>query len=364
MDILIEWNSEKFIRSFLETHNIVVLNFSEYKKPKDFFWKLFFTTEFKNVDINITTYLTDIESALFNFLMIWFNIKNINFTDQNKLSDIDVQNLIKDISSKVMTIKNKENKDLQQQKEQEKRIYKDDNLEKVLKIVEKTFLQIDSLLEKVWDSVSQDKTRDLKVMKQELTKLKMWRNDDKMAELLEKIYKKSDELEREYLEYLKKNIYYPIAGSCVSNIDIISENQKLKKAKQIKQIWAKRDKDDNYYLSFESTWLYLKFLRKDCKNKIKDLSWFFFNIFDNLEFAAIFVLIATVLILRFKKVSFFTQENLYNYVFLLKTWIFWFILFFFKKTRKSKTYSNILLLLLIILLSIWLFWFLKVNLSL
>jgi len=57
-----------------------------------------------------------------------------------------------------------------------------------------------------------------------------------MTELLEKIYEKSDEIEKEYLDYLKQNIDYPIQGSCVSNIDIISENQKLKKAKKIKQI--------------------------------------------------------------------------------------------------------------------------------
>jgi hypothetical protein len=36
-----------------------------------------------------------------------------------------------------------------QQKEQEKKIYKDENLEKTIKIAEKTFIQIDDLLQKV-----------------------------------------------------------------------------------------------------------------------------------------------------------------------------------------------------------------------
>ncbi|HKL44325.1 MAG TPA: hypothetical protein VJ892_03535 [Candidatus Absconditabacterales bacterium] len=364
MDILIEGSSEKFVRSFLEHHNVIVLNFSEYKKSKQLFGKLSFKSSFKEVDLEIITYLTDIESALFNFLMIGFKINYINFVDQNKLPEVKVQELIKNISKKVKEIKEKENEDLQKQKEQEKKIYKDENLEKILKIVEKTFFQIDSLLEKVGDNASQDKIRDINVMKQELTKLKMGRNDDKMTELLEKIYEKSDEIEKEYLDYLKQNIDYPIQGSCVSNIDIISENQKLKKAKKIKQIGAKRDKDDNYYLSFESTGLYLRFLRKDLKNKIKNISGFFLNLFDLLDFATIFIILITVLVLRFKKVSFSTQENLYNYAFLMKAGTFGLVLFFGKRFKKPKTSSNIFLLFFIILLSIGLFWFFKTNLSL
>jgi hypothetical protein len=57
-----------------------------------------------------------------------------------------------------------------------------------------------------------------------------------MSELLEKIYDKIDSIDTEYLDYMQKNISYPITDSIVTNIDIISENQKYKKAKEIKAI--------------------------------------------------------------------------------------------------------------------------------
>jgi hypothetical protein len=57
-----------------------------------------------------------------------------------------------------------------------------------------------------------------------------------MSELLEKIYDKIHVINLEYLESLQKNLSYPINGSVVTNVDIISENQKLKKAKKIKAI--------------------------------------------------------------------------------------------------------------------------------
>ncbi len=363
MDILIKWESEKFVRSFLQHHNIIVLNLSEYKKPIEDFWKLSLIVDFQNQKVEIVSYLTDIKSAIFNFSMIWFIIKYINFTDDQKIDDTELKKLMSDTTKEVEDIKNQEDQIVKQEKEQEKKIYKDDNLEKIVEIAEKTFWQIDSLLDKVWDHVSKDKIRDLNVMKQELTKLKMWRNDDKMSELLEKIYEKSDDIETEYLEYMQQNIDYPIKDSVVTNIDIISENQKLKKAKKIKQIWAKRDAEDNYYLSFESTGLYIKFLLKDLKYRLRDLSWFFKSLFWYLELATILILIITTIILWFKRVSYVLDENLYNYVFLLKTAIFWLTIFYAKKLRKTKIYSNILLLIFAILIAIILFWFLRFNFS-
>jgi hypothetical protein len=57
-----------------------------------------------------------------------------------------------------------------------------------------------------------------------------------MADLLEKIYDKSQTIETEYLDYMQKHKSYPIPNSIVTNIDVVTENQKYKKAKKIKEI--------------------------------------------------------------------------------------------------------------------------------
>lgn len=363
MDIVIKWESKDFIKAFLQNYNIIVLNISEYQKSIEDFGKLKMVVEYNWLQVEVSSYLTDIESAIFIFSMIWFDISYINFIDDTKISKQKVADLILKNKKQVDDIRQQVKQVVTQKKEKERKIYKDDKLEKTVKIAQKTFGQIDSLLQKVWNNVSRDKLRDIKVMKEELTKLKMGRNNDKMSELLEKIYEKSDEINTEYLSYLQKNTFYPIPDSIVTNIDIVSEHQKLKKAKKIKEIWAKRDKDDNYYLSFESTWLYIKFLLKDIKNKFTDISKFVYNLFWYLELATLFIIVSTTLILWVKKVSYVLDENLYNYVFLLQTSIFWLAIFYAQKLKKQKIYTNLILIATAVFISVLLFLFFKTNFS-
>ena len=366
IDILIKGDSESFIRIFLQKHNIIVLSVAEYNKPSSDFGNLQIDISYKDKQedlVNIFSYLTDIKSALFLFMTIWFAVENINFTNENKLQDREISDIIKEATIQLEATKVQQKQEVTDKKDQERKMYKDEKLEKTIKIAEKAFIQIEDLLQKVWPRVSQDKIRDIKLMAQELTKLKMWRNDDKMSELLEKIYDKIDAIDTEYLEYMHKNISYPIEGSVVTNIDVISENQKFKKSKKIKAIWAKRDIDDNYYLSFESLWIYIKFLFKDLKDRTKRLSDFVSNSFGYMGLAMLTILIAMSLIFRFNKVSYAIDQNLYHYVFLIKIAIFGLILFFIQKIKKDTISSNILFLIIAIVVAVMLFWFLKMSFS-
>jgi hypothetical protein len=200
-------------------------------------------------------------------------------------------------------------------------------------------------------------------MLQDLTKLKMWRNVDKMSEVLEAIYHKSYEIQQEYLQNSGISITFPILWSIATNIDMISEINKFIKAQNIKKIWAKRDSDDNYYLSFELIWVYIKLLLKDIKNSLKDIKYLFYNMFDYLQLAFLSIIIFVSLSFRFHKISYSINENMYLYVFMIKTWIFWLCFYILSRFKKLKIYQNILLILLAILSSYLVFWFLKSNLS-
>gem|GEM_PF-1983371 len=70
MDIVLQGLSESFIRDFLHTHNIVLLEISEYKNSPDSFGKLELIVQYKQNEIHIVSYLTDIEIAAYNFMMI------------------------------------------------------------------------------------------------------------------------------------------------------------------------------------------------------------------------------------------------------------------------------------------------------
>ena len=367
IDLLIKWDSEEFVRTFLQRHNIIVLSILEYNKPSSGFWNLQIDILYKgkqqNLSVSVFSYLTDMKNALLLFMVIWFKVSYINFVDDNKIKDQEVKNIMQDVMTEFESIKTQKTKEAKQKKEQEKKIYKDEKLEKTIKIAEQTFTQIEDLLQKVGPRVSQSKLREIKLMEQELTKLKMWRNDDKMSELLEKIYDKIDVIETEYLDYMQKNISYPIENSIVTNIDIISENQKYKKSKKIKAIWAKRDADDNYYLSFESLGIYIKFLFKDLKGRTNKIQEFVGHLFWYLDIAILAMLVVMSFVFWFNKVSYALDENLYHYVFLLKIALFGLVLFLFQKIKKTTVYANIIFLIISVIITVVLFWLIKTNLA-
>lgn len=363
MDIVLQWESETFIRKFLHSHNIVLLEISEYKDDLDSFGKLELIVEYKQKNIQTISYLTDIEIAAYTFMMIGFTIIYINFLWESKLSDYQVQEIINKSSIKIEESQKNITQILKQEKDKEKRIYKDDNLEKILQISQNTFKEKDALISLVWDNVSKDKIRDLNIMLQNLTKLKMWRNVDKMSELLEAIYHKSYEIQQEYLSNCNIPVVFPILWSIVTNIDMISETNKFTKAQKIKKIWAKRDSDDNYYLSFEFTWVYLKLLFKDIKNSIKNIKYLFYNMFDYLQLLFLSIIVFLSLNFRFHKISYSIDENIYLYVFMIKMWIFWLCFYIFSRFKRINIYQNIWLILLVILLSYVVFWLLRSNFS-
>lgn len=363
MDIVLQGESEIFVREFLHIHNIVLLEISEYKESLEKFGQLELIIEYKNKNLKIISYLTDIEFAAYNFVLIWFKLNYINFISDNKLEKDHVLEIISQSFAKAEDSQKQRSIILKQEKDKQKRIYKDENLEKILEISKDIFKEKEALINFVWDSVSKDKIRDLNIMLQNLTKLKMWRNIDKIHEVLESIYHKSYEIQQEYLQNSNTPTSFSIPGSVVTNIDIVTEVSKYTKAQNIKKIWAKRDWNDNYYLSFELKGVYFKLLFKDIKNRLKDIKYLLYNLFDYFQILFLSIIILVWLLFRFNKITYSINENTYLYVFLLKTWIFWLCFSIFAKFKRLKIYQNILLILLSILFSYLLFWFLRSNLS-
>ncbi len=359
IDILLEWDSESFVRETLQSYNIVVLRVSEHKKSVEEFASIKIVAIHHQQELSIFSYLKDLKNAILIFSMIGFDIKYANFIGEQKIPEMEVKEILNSAQKEAKDIQLSLQIQNETQKKQESKIYKDQTLDKVLKIVDKTFLEIDNLTSKVWETASQSDIRDLSVMKQDLTKLKMWRNDDKMIELLQKIYQTYYKIHDTYMLSLKKEQQYPISWSIVSDVDVLMELEKLNKAKKVKEIGAKRDKDDTFYLSFDKIWLYIRFLVQDITNKAKDLSVFFEKIFCYLEIFAISVLVFSWLIIRSQKITFVIDIYLYQYLFLIKVAIFGLLIFIFKRFKSQQIKKNILILCLIFLSYILLFFMTK-----
>jgi D-hexose-6-phosphate mutarotase len=80
---------------------------------------------------------------------IGLNVNDINFVETGKLTDQEVLDIMQEAKRETESIKAQQKQQTIQKKEQEKKIYKDEKLDKTIKIAEQTFIQIEVLLQKV-----------------------------------------------------------------------------------------------------------------------------------------------------------------------------------------------------------------------
>lgn len=362
INIVLESESISIAKDFLYFHNIVILNISEYTKPLQSFWNLAIVVKNKPQNIKIISSFDNMYQALEYFMIIWFDIIYTNFTNEQKLSDNEISEIIRSTQEKVKKIKEATKQELQQQKEKERKIFKDNKLNKILDISLSATQEVDLLLNTIDTSkISPDKIRDIKLLSQELTKLRMWRNVNKMVEVLESTYQKIYEIQQESV--FGKTPQLLISWSSISDVEIEQEYFKYQKAQNIKKIWTRRSNSDSYYLSFETTGIYLKFLFKDLKKSFKDIYLFFFNLFDFFEIFFIFTTLILVIYIRFSKISYSISQDLFLYYFLIQAGVFGFFINITKLFRTKSIKINILLIIVALTLSYFILGLLKNNLS-
>ncbi len=118
------------------------------------------------------------------------------------------------------------------------------------------------------DEISPQEKKDLETLTQELAKIKLGTNLEKMRQHTNEIIIIIDELEKRKmhkLENFQKKIF---KDSIVTDIDIAKEVQKYEKAKDIQQVWGVQNASDKFYTSLGKPWVCLKLVWKDFLHKL------------------------------------------------------------------------------------------------
>jgi hypothetical protein len=192
--------------------------------------------------------LETIEKACVFFTLLGFDISEINYlADSEKLSIQETQNSISQAKQQAKQIIQKTEQELSAQQQQKQAIYEDEKLKKMRQVVEQIFFQKKELVEKIQGRISTEKLKLLQNEENELNKLRLGRNYEKMSEVVKKLVELMGQIESEYLHYMEQNKYLVLPDSVITNIDIIMENERCKKAKRVQELSAKKDKNDKRY---------------------------------------------------------------------------------------------------------------------
>ena len=318
LDVLIEADSADFIRNMLHDLWVVVLDVAEYPWDALSFWTAWIVLKYNDQDVNIVSNLTNLRMVAHKFILMWFEIKSINFLDEwHKMSDQVASKLLQTAINDVELEKKVEKEDWQSEEKKEEVTYRDEDLEKTWAVAK---WQIDDINEKIyaiWTKVSSKDLKDIRTMEQELWKLRMGRNIDKIIDLLEKVIVKALDIKQRYLISQKANEVPIFKWSWISDVDVMYELNILDKAKNIAKIWKSRTFDDQYYWTFWFAWVELKFLWKDIVRKFTDLTTLVFGSFEFIGYVVLFVLIVCSLVLWLKWLWKWAELNSYLYVILI-----------------------------------------------
>lgn len=324
-DFVIEAENENDIKSLMSMYKVIVLGVTTVSwRPTS--WKFFWIFQNNNgQQFKFCIKAETIESACNHCVELDLPIININDIT-NPISEIESQNLINSL------INNKQKKIQEAKaieevaKKKNKEIIDDKRKEKIMTVIWETLHDIDIMEknEKIITQISVNEKRKLHDLKELLTKIKMWSNIEKATTVLEETFKLMEQIETANLSQMKEEEQKIMSASVVSNIDIISELEKLRRANQWEQAWTKKSSSDLYYTYLWIVWLYQKFILKD--------------IFHNL--------------LEFKKILTYSIEYIWFWLVCLSTFIW--ILFGYNYINEQIS-QNILL----FILYVWILWIMR-----
>lgn len=354
VDLLFFWLSEEKIREIMHEYKLVTLELYEYPKNEvEAYWIIKILINYEWEEIRLLTNVTELEDEIYLLSLIWFDVKNINYVSEEKKIEQNAINAVLDVQKwKAKTWLKEQAEAIEQNKLKEEKIFDDQKLEKSQKLAKELLEKIPIFLEKAKDTISNNDLKELHNEMQELSKLEMWSNVEKITTFLESVYSRYSTLEQEYLA-IQESPSIEILWSNISDAYLVSELTKLEKAKSLQKLWWAKKWDDMLYAILWWILLYFRLIKRDIKTKLKDFSLDFSKIFGYLSLSFFIITLLSALYISF------INKNDFVFVIMIYSGVFWLVLYGIKSIKPKKILYNTLLLIwstLVSILIIWLLW--------
>lgn len=265
-DFVIEAENEIEIKELMSQYRIILLWITKvawWPSSAQFYW-FFQTTQNRVFKFCLKT--ESLESACNRCVDLELPIISINDI-LHPISEEQSKKLVQDAITRKQEIIVQQK--TIEEKEKKKIMMDDKRKKKIMTVIWETLHDI-STIEDSYNTriIGFDKKRQLHELKEQLTKIKMWSNLEKATSVLEETFVLMEGIETENLSQMKEEEQKIMSPSIISNIDIIGELEKLKRANQTKQAGTKKNSSDLYYTYLGIVWLYQKFIIKDIINKL------------------------------------------------------------------------------------------------
>ena len=222
LDLLLSWWDEDFIRKFLWIRWVVIVSIGEFKENPNTFWNINISVVFDDTEIQILTQWDNLDERLYFIIFLWLAPVKANYVN-NPISEDEVQKLIESNTLKIKEEdeKVKEQKELAELKEQKK--YEESWIKDGLNVINANIDRIEQIM-KAWEwLLSWSEIKKLDDYLNEMKKIRLWTNFNKMAALVLDAHILVRDAEEKIIEAYNSKNFLIDQNSSITNIDMLSE---------------------------------------------------------------------------------------------------------------------------------------------
>ncbi len=348
VEMLVCVDASSIARKILETTNILILSVKEFSQDKTLFGDIYFQIEHNFQTIEIVTKYADIQEACNFFTFIGFEIKTIN-SYSKPLPAKEVEAIISKWIADAASKKNIQKLEAQQTEQSEKKIYSDENLESAKKMISRVFEKVDETLKRSDGKISIQDMKKMKSLTEELKKLRMGTNFEKIRETIEEIFKLIETMNDDYYASIQNPNDTIISDSVVTPVDVDKELERMENIRILKSLGAKISLKNQDYSVFGSSAIFRKFLQKDLLLKVSDITNLLYYAFDLTELVMLIILVLLGVYATTNDVFLFSTNG-YGLAFSLMSVGIRSIGLFIANSFKKKIFGRLLLFILCIII--------------
>ena len=349
LDLLLQWWDENFIRGFLANRWVVIVSLIEFKEDPLKFWNIIVNLTYNWSDIQLTLKWGDLsESALF-IVSLWLNPVSINFVN-NPIPEEQVKDIIKTALSKVKEEdkKIKEQAEIEEQKEKKK--YEESWIKDWLKIINANIDRIEQMVKAGKWVISWIKIKKLEDYGNEMKKIRLWTNFNKMAALVIDAQVLLEEAEKQIFAANEQNKFLINENSVVTNIDVLQEYldySMVSEKTKLQSAWLSTNE-----MVVSTLWknsIFLNLLKRDILHSFENSSFgeFFDIIVDLVEFIILLIIITISLSWLIGSLLWIGNFSLYL---LPAMWRLWLLVYLFDNLNLKWTIVRIVWFVVLVLI--------------
>ena len=222
LDLLLQWDDENLVRGFLSHRWVVIVSLSEFKENREGFGGIKMSVLYNNAEIEILMKWEDLSEALYSMMFLGLSPKSANYLDDPVPED-EMNSIIASTNSKIHAVNQEiqEKKEMEEKKEQQK--YEEAAIWDSLKIVNIEIDRIEQVI-KAWEWVILWlEMKELEDCLNEMKKIRLWTNFNKMAALVFSAHELVKNAEAEIFKAYDSQKFLVDKNSCVTNIDVIND---------------------------------------------------------------------------------------------------------------------------------------------